>query len=227
VNLDERTLASRGWRMNAGGARRRSASEFVALIGTVVVAVATLVAVVLSFLLTELPGGSQSRFIGLTVLAGFSVVVLVWVASFRNALAYAAALISATIGTGLWMNVQFQTLHGVTFALAVSGVVMLVAVLVSQGEMSTGSKVKMRNALAAAFATTYLVTFGLVVFFQDARTELPRLTETLLSNFTLLVGGVFAFYFGGTTIEKLSELKTLRNEGTTPAEVRTVADETP
>lgn len=63
----------------------------------------------------------------------------------------------------------------------------------------------LRNTIATSITIVYLSLVTTVVFFKQEQQELPKITETLLSNFTVIVGIIIAFYFGSTAIEKLKK----------------------
>ncbi|PXF57575.1 MAG: hypothetical protein C4B58_09305 [Deltaproteobacteria bacterium] len=63
----------------------------------------------------------------------------------------------------------------------------------------------LRNTIATSITIVYLSLVTTVVFFKEEQKELPEITETLLSNFTVIVGIIIAFYFGSTAIEKLKK----------------------
>ncbi|MDI3567231.1 hypothetical protein [Bradyrhizobium sp. Arg816] len=56
----------------------------------------------------------------------------------------------------------------------------------------------LRAAIAAGIVTQYLVLVGLVSFFQGSDHAMAPITQTMLSNFTTVVGIVVAFYFGAS-----------------------------
>lgn len=56
----------------------------------------------------------------------------------------------------------------------------------------------MRFAIAGAVVIEYLVLVAVVAFFREAPDKVHPLTETLISNFTTIVGIVIAFYFGSS-----------------------------
>jgi arginine exporter protein ArgO len=58
----------------------------------------------------------------------------------------------------------------------------------------------MRTAIAGTIVITYLVLVGIVAFFVAGpkQAELPGITQTMITNFTTIVGTVVAFYFGAS-----------------------------
>jgi len=56
----------------------------------------------------------------------------------------------------------------------------------------------LRFAIAGAVVIEYLVLVGIVAFFKEGAEQLPVITQTLISNFTAIVGVVIAFYFGSS-----------------------------
>lgn len=83
----------------------------------------------------------------------------------------------------------------------------------------------MRDAIAASFVVTYLVLVGWSAFFNYAvsveesrEAALAPLTQTLISNFTILTGLVVGFYFGTEAIKQVvqaRETKTNSEPGAT------------
>jgi hypothetical protein len=66
------------------------------------------------------------------------------------------------------------------------------------------TKSKTRNAITATFVVTYFLLLGLFVFFKgrDTKEEVGAITDTLVTNFTILMGVVIAFHFGTNACEK-------------------------
>ena len=58
------------------------------------------------------------------------------------------------------------------------------------------SEASIRSAIAGTIVIVYLVVVGIVAFFVVGPTELPGITQTMVTNFTTVVGIVIAFYFG-------------------------------
>lgn len=56
----------------------------------------------------------------------------------------------------------------------------------------------LRFAIAGAIVIEYLVLVGIVAFFKEGAEKLPVITQTMLSNFTAVVGIVVASYFGSS-----------------------------
>jgi peptidoglycan/LPS O-acetylase OafA/YrhL len=63
----------------------------------------------------------------------------------------------------------------------------------------------LQNTIATTIVIVYLALVTTVVFFKEYQEELPKITETLLINFTVIVGIIIAFYFGSTAIEKIKK----------------------
>ena len=69
----------------------------------------------------------------------------------------------------------------------------------------------MRDAIAASFVVTYLVMVAWSAFFnyavnvdQGRQAVLAPLTQTLISNFTILTGLVVGFYFGTDAVKQVA-----------------------
>lgn len=57
---------------------------------------------------------------------------------------------------------------------------------------------RLRSAIAAGIVIQYLALVATVAFFEQGPKELPPITQTLITNFTSIVGVVIAFYFGSS-----------------------------
>ena len=56
----------------------------------------------------------------------------------------------------------------------------------------------LRFAIAGSIVLEYIVLVGVVAFFNEGPEKMPVITQTMLSNFTAVVGVVIAFYFGSS-----------------------------
>jgi hypothetical protein len=56
----------------------------------------------------------------------------------------------------------------------------------------------LKNSIVASVIVTYLLLVITFTFYIDDRSEIPPLTNLLLTNFTMIVGVVIASYFGVT-----------------------------
>lgn len=66
----------------------------------------------------------------------------------------------------------------------------------------------MRTAIAGTIVVVYLVLVGIVAFFIRGPTHLPAITQTMVTNFTTVVGIVVAFYFGASAYLQAQREKT-------------------
>jgi protein-S-isoprenylcysteine O-methyltransferase Ste14 len=57
---------------------------------------------------------------------------------------------------------------------------------------------QVRAAIAISIVVEYLVLVGIVAFFAHGAEQLPAITQTLVTNFTTVVGVVIAFFFGSS-----------------------------
>jgi hypothetical protein len=76
-------------------------------------------------------------------------------------------------------------------------------------EKMTGKETKdrIRDAIAATFIVVYVVLLGLLAFGVFVTGQKPSpIADTLVTNFTVLMGVVIAFYFGTTTYEKVKRV---------------------
>ncbi len=67
----------------------------------------------------------------------------------------------------------------------------------TSGDASSGEGL-LRRAIAGSIVVQYLVLVGLAAYLQVGAEKLPPITETLITNFTMIVGVVIAFYFGSS-----------------------------
>ena len=68
------------------------------------------------------------------------------------------------------------------------------------------TKSKTRNAITATFIVTYFLLLGLFVF-KGGDDKISPIADTLVTNFTLLMGVVIAFHFGTTAYEKVAAVR--------------------
>lgn len=81
-----------------------------------------------------------------------------------------------------------------------------------------------RNAITGTFMVTYFILLGLFVFFHSDRDVSP-ITNTLVTNFTFLMGAVIASHFGTSTYEKVAQVKaTAENPDSQQAIMTAAAD---
>jgi hypothetical protein len=65
----------------------------------------------------------------------------------------------------------------------------------------------MRTAITVSVVTVYLILVGLVAFLpeQNPGSQLPAITNTMLTSFTAIVGIVVPFYFGATAYVEIQK----------------------
>jgi hypothetical protein len=63
----------------------------------------------------------------------------------------------------------------------------------------------MRTAMAGAIVVEYLALVGTLAFFVQG--EMPPIAQTMITNFTTVVGIVIAFYFGASAFVQLQREK--------------------
>jgi hypothetical protein len=73
----------------------------------------------------------------------------------------------------------------------------------------------MRNAITVAIVVTYFIVLTFSVFLSPP-SSLNPLTETLIANFTTVVGAVIAFYFGASAYIQVSQARATEKPGETP-----------
>lgn len=65
----------------------------------------------------------------------------------------------------------------------------------------------LRFSIAGSIVIEYLVLVGIVAFFNEGPEEMPLITQTMLTNFTSVVGVVVAFYFGSSAYIQAKKAK--------------------
>jgi uncharacterized protein with PQ loop repeat len=114
--------------------------------------------------------------------------------------------IGAALAGGLWWNHSQGTLAPVSWAVGVSAVATFFTTLVFLPPAGKITKSGTRNAITSTFIVTYFLLLGLFVFFEGETGNSP-ITDTLVTNFTFLMGVVIAFHFGTTAYEKVAQLQ--------------------
>jgi hypothetical protein len=76
----------------------------------------------------------------------------------------------------------------------------------------TISAASMRNAITASVVALYLALVGFTTFFRDWSDTMQPLTQTMVSNFTTLVGVVLAFYFTSSAYVETRRAKRSPND---------------
>ena len=93
-------------------------------------------------------------------------------------------------------------------ALACEGIAAFLFLLKIQQQDSASpliSETSMRSAIAGALVIEYLVLLATVAFFRESPEQLNPLTQTMVNNFTTLVGIVIAFYFGSSAYAQVKQ----------------------
>jgi membrane protease YdiL (CAAX protease family) len=129
-----------------------------------------------------------------------------WTTPTPPALLAAANLVILALAMGLtlWRDTNGPLAAGA----AAIGVITFFGMLsIGDGfEKMTGKdkKDRIRDAITATFIVVYVVLLGLLAFqhFASEQKTSP-IADTLVTNFTVLMGVVIAFYFGTTTYEKV------------------------
>lgn len=93
-------------------------------------------------------------------------------------------------------NLGGRPLSGALVATAVTAFVGLLALNQSRPDRWKLTESVMRSTIAGSMILVYLVLLGIVAFFSSGPEQLPGITQTFVSNFTMLIGVVVAFYFG-------------------------------
>jgi hypothetical protein len=127
---------------------------------------------------------------------------------------------TVTLHGALWiggLDLGLVALLGKTLDLGITilpgiGIITFLGVLVlsHRGGHPGFSKFEMRCAIAATFMVVYFTMLGVLLF---SNMDLSPVARTLIKNFTYLVGGVIAFYFGSTAVVEHAAAKYGRTSG--------------
>ena len=104
-------------------------------------------------------------------------------------------------GVGAYLRIRFDTPAPLGLAVGATAIITFVGMLALSQE-STGAwkitEASMRTAIASSILAQYQALVAIVAFFS-AGTDAPSgISQTLISNFTTIVGIVIAFYFGAS-----------------------------
>jgi hypothetical protein len=116
----------------------------------------------------------------------------------KLSLAFALPL-TMLIAISVWASVVFDSDTPLMVPVAAAGLFGFVFFLglelneKSQPKLQEGA---LRGAIATAIIIEYVVLVSIVAFFKSGPETLPPITQTLITNFTTIVGLVVAFYFG-------------------------------
>jgi hypothetical protein len=119
-----------------------------------------------------------------------------------------AALITLLAGVSAGLQFQFQN-NWPFIAMGVgTGVITFFGLLIlcQTGEdrwKITGES--MRTAMAGAIVVEYLTLVGTLAFFVQG--QMPPIAQTMITNFTTIVGVVIAFYFGASAFVQVQREK--------------------
>ena len=119
-----------------------------------------------------------------------------------------ADVLVVTIGYFIWIDI-FKGSHDGILALTLTAVAIITFFGFIALEQSLGgewklTKAGMRNAITVSVLTVYFVLLALIIFLKSPEKPQP-LTETLVSNFTVVVGVVIAFFFGASAYVEVKE----------------------
>ncbi len=110
-------------------------------------------------------------------------------------------LITGATAIGQFLSIKWDSDAPLSVVVVASGVISFIVLLTltqtdkDRWEISESS---MRTAIAGTIVIVYLVLVGIVAFFKVGPASLPPISQTLVTNFTTIVGVVIAFYFGAS-----------------------------
>lgn len=122
-----------------------------------------------------------------------------------------AALITLLSAAGAFLSVRWDNnwpyivVAVGTAAICFFGLLILTQTKDGRWEITEAT---MRTTIAGTIVVVYLVLVGIVAFFIRGPTKLPAITETMITNFTTVVGIVVAFYFGASAYLQSQREKT-------------------
>lgn len=112
-----------------------------------------------------------------------------------------AGLIMAIIVVCLGLVYAFGSPAPLSFCTAAAGLITFfhfMADPIDAAEESSGKNARLRAAIAGSVVVQYLVLVGIVAYLTKGVEKLPPITESLINNFTTVVGIIIAFYFGSS-----------------------------
>jgi hypothetical protein len=104
-------------------------------------------------------------------------------------------------GIGVYLRIRFNTAAPLGLAVGATAVFTFVGML-ALGQETNGpwkiTEASMRTAIASSILAQYQALVAIVAFFSPQETSSSGVSQTLISNFTTIVGVVIAFYFGAS-----------------------------
>lgn len=135
-----------------------------------------------------------------------------------------AVVIVVVNGAATYLSYRWDTDAPLSVAITATAILSFIGLLAltqpAQGIWRL-TEVTMRTAIAGTIVIEYLVLVATVAFFQRGPQALPPITQTLLSNFTGIVGVVIAFYFGASAYVEAHSKRGTANETSPDNEDRT------
>lgn len=132
-----------------------------------------------------------------------------------------ATVVTLLTSVGAYLSVQWGSNGPFIVVVVATMVISFVSLLVltqRNKERWEVTESTMRNAIAGAIVIAYLVLVGIVAFFTEGPEKLPAISQTMVTNFTTIVGVVIAFYFGASAYVQASAQR--RESNQTPKEAK-------
>ena len=110
-------------------------------------------------------------------------------------------LMLVAIGAALFLASSWGTQSPLAFVTAAVAIISFFGFLILTqipGRKWVLAESHVRTAITASIVIEYLTMLALVTFLQQGAESLPAITQTLVTNFTTIVGVVIAFYFGAS-----------------------------
>lgn len=122
---------------------------------------------------------------------------------YERSLSLLAAVDVALVGAGIGCAAIYDQRAWLSFSMAALAVVTffwLMQLWRGQPGVEHSLEHVVRRAIACSAVVLYLASVGIVLFYAPVSGEekLHPATELMLSNFTMLVGVIIAFYFGSS-----------------------------
>ena len=143
----------------------------------------------------------------------------------QRALVAIGGIVVVVVGGAFALDRAWDNHAPLGWAVGASAVIIFVGFLaMSQGDMTA----RIRIAMAATFVITYFVLLGMVTFLsqpaEGARTT-TEVSNALITNFTVLMGVVVAFYFGSATVEKITKINAIAEHPDRRSEIEGAAND--
>lgn len=130
-------------------------------------------------------------------------------------------IVVVVVATALALDRAWDSHAPIGWAVGASAVITFVGFLaISAGDMIP----RLRIAIAASFVVAYVVLLGMVTFLiEPTDGGSSEVSSTLVTNFTVLMGTVVAFFFGSSAVEKVAKINAVARRPDRAEEIEAAA----